>query len=358
MLAPHRELALLLAGTAARRRRSSARIHALAVAANLQAVAAELDRQRLLAILGHRLVEAAATTSAFEALVDDVRRSASLRGMAFEAQTDQVVRALEGSGIDVLRLKGTALSERLYGDPGFRQSHDIDVLVARERLDDSVAALQALGYVRAGGPELPVLQHVLQHPHPEIPDVDLHWRIHWYEDEFARRLLEESSVAADGERLAPATLEFVALLLFYARDGFTGLRFPVDIATFTDVMGSEIDPGEVARIFDRHPDVAVPARAALRVLALLGAYGVGAAGPLSRRQLLAVRVSDWQLENEVDQIVANVHLVDGLLMPPGRVLAFLRMRLLVFESPGANAVHLAKQLARWALALIAIRRRR
>jgi hypothetical protein len=356
MATAHRELALLLAGNADHRRRAQARIAALAAGADADALAAELERQRLLPILGGRLVDGVDAPAGFAELVADARRLATLRGMAFDAHTTRVVRAIDGAGIPVLRLKGTALSERLYGDPGLRQSNDVDVLVARDRLDDAVAALAPLGYAAEPGPRVPVLHHVLVHPEPNTPDVDLHWRVHWYEERFSARLLERSAPGADGERVAAPADELIALLLFYARDGLSGLRFPTDIGALGDAQ--PIDADDLQRVFDAHPEVAVPARAALRAAARLGADGVLPSGTLSRRQGLAVRIGDPALENDVDQLVANVHLVDGLLMPRGELRGFLRRQLGAFDSRAGGLLHLGKLAARWALALgrVALRR--
>jgi hypothetical protein len=355
---PARELAALLAGNAAHREREHAQIAALAAAAEPQALAAELERQRLLPILGGRLVEAIAAPPRLAELVGDARRVATLRGMAFDAHTTRVVRAIDGAGIPVLRLKGTALSARLYGDPGFRQSNDVDVLVPRERLADAVAALSPLGYECEPGPELPVLHHVLTHPEPAHPDVDLHWRIHWYEEAFSARLLERSEPGAGGERVADPADELVALLLFYARDGLSGLRFPTDIGAFGDVLGAAVDRAEVGRVFAAYPEVAVPARAALRAAARLGADGVVPAGALSRRQGLAVRIADPALAADVDQLVANVHLVDGLLMPRGELRGFLRRQRSARDTPAAALLHLGKLAGRWLLALARLALRR
>lgn len=340
---------VLLAGNAAHRRAHRAEIAASAAAATPQALVDELERQRLLPILGARLVEEVGAPAAFADAVEESRRFATLRGIAFEAHTRRVVRAIDAAGIPVLRLKGTALSERLYGDAGLRQSNDVDVLVARERLDDAVAALRPLGYALAPGPALPVLHHVLVHPDPQVLDVDLHWRIHWYEESFSARMLERSVAGADGARVAAPADELVALLLFYARDGFAGLRFPTDIGAFGDV--ERVDPAEVLRVFAAHPEVAVPARAALGAAARLGADGVVPAGRLGARQRIAVGIADPGLENEVDQIVANVHLIDGLLMPPAQIPSFLRRQMRAFDSPAAGLLHLAKLAARWTLAL-------
>ena len=54
-----------------------------------------------------------------------------------------VAQATDAPGIV---LKGPAISDRLYPDPGLRPYNDLDLLVARRALQDAKAALSAIGY--------------------------------------------------------------------------------------------------------------------------------------------------------------------------------------------------------------------
>jgi hypothetical protein len=87
--------------------------------------------------------------------------------------------------------------------------------------------LRAEGYTllddrldRRGRPDL---HHRLEHP--GRPAIDLHWRLHWHEEAFARDLLGRARATGT----IAAADEAAALLLFYARDGFYGLRLAADI---------------------------------------------------------------------------------------------------------------------------------
>ena len=55
-------------------------------------------------------------------------------------------RRTASAGIRILVLKGMALLDDLYPDPGLRPTGDVDVWVARENLDALIAVLTAVGY--------------------------------------------------------------------------------------------------------------------------------------------------------------------------------------------------------------------
>jgi hypothetical protein len=73
---------------------------------------------------------------------------------------------------------------------------------------------------------------------------------------------------------------------------------------------------------------------------------------------MAMRLADWRLAGESDQISATVRLVDGLLAPPNRLRRFVTSRFTPFETVGSNALYFAKTMVRWAAALTSIRRGR
>lgn len=74
-------------------------------------------------------------------------------------------------------------------------------------------ALAPLGWAEACAPvALPPLHRSLRHRDGALPDVEVHWRVHWYETAFARTLLTEGA-KRDGGPL-PAPLELATLLLF------------------------------------------------------------------------------------------------------------------------------------------------
>jgi hypothetical protein len=96
--------------------------------------------------------------------------------------------------------------------------------------------------------------------------------------------------------------------------------------------------------------------------------------PRGRRAALAWRLRNWDQRGDVDQIRANVTLVDGLLTPPSDVGAFVRRHVLtrapfLVEAYGVSpddrwgvarlgAWHAMKTCARYAVALWSLRRGR
>lgn len=69
--------------------------------------------------------------------------SAALVARELPAVAAAIAQATSAPGIV---LKGPAISDRLYPDPGLRPYNDLDLLVARESLEDARAALSAIGY--------------------------------------------------------------------------------------------------------------------------------------------------------------------------------------------------------------------
>jgi putative nucleotidyltransferase-like protein len=93
------------------------------------------------------------------------------------------VEALVAAGIDVLILKGAALTRFYAGDPALRSMRDIDVLVPPDQIESASATLAALGYEPDGigaccvgryaygrSPGWPFVAR-------NAPDVDLHWHV-------------------------------------------------------------------------------------------------------------------------------------------------------------------------------------
>ena len=69
------------------------------------------------------------------------------RNMLLTEHFRQVVRAFTEAGIPVIALKGSMLSEWLYGNINLRQFSDLDLLVPQEKGLDAVAVLDKMGYV-------------------------------------------------------------------------------------------------------------------------------------------------------------------------------------------------------------------
>jgi Uncharacterised nucleotidyltransferase len=322
----------------ARRHVVSQQLDALGAIVDWPLVDHLLRTRRLLPLLGPRLVELAGdkagdefTLSVTEAL-DTGRR----QGVFLQMIAERVTAALADAGIRCRTLKGPALSEALYGDPGRRPSSDIDLLVPRDRLKDAVEVVRGLGYRAPTDPidqrGLPLLHFALIHERGQFPPVELHWRVHWYEGSFAgERLLPPTGELTGGWRPAPID-ELTALLLFYARDGFTDLRLATDLGAWWDSCGASLRPGALDEEIGAYPALArvlvVAAKAAERTVGIPLDRLTECGARLTRRGRIAVRMQAPHPRVSQSQLYAQIGLIDGLLAPPGGFKAFVRRQVL------------------------------
>jgi hypothetical protein len=336
---PEEELILLLCGTVERRRRTAARIEELSRGADYEALAALMSRQLLLPLLGQRLLGTAPSraTPRFRALVDEATAQARRRGVAMEILGAQLLGDLEEAGIAALPLKGAALARELYDDPGLRLANDVDLLVDPAELEAAAGVLVRRGYRaaahRGGGGELPRLHLVLEHERGELPEVELHWRVHWYEEEFSRTMLRRSRLLPGGGRRPQPADELASLLIFFSRDGLTGLRLATDVAAWWDLHEDAVERPLLDPVLREAPQLRAAVSAAANALERLA--GTPAAAMISadersrsRRSLAAVRLANWTVTGDWDQINANLTLVDLLLSPRGGTRSFVRRSLL------------------------------
>ncbi len=333
-----RQLILLSAGTAARRRAMREQAGRLTVEVDWSRLAETLRSRKLLPTMGPRILDLAARRASddFAAAVEQALEAGRRQGAFLQLISLRVVAMLADAGIRCAALKGPLMGEAIYGDPGRRLSSDIDLLVAPEQLQGAVEIVRGLGYeaptdyVQKCG--LPLLHFVLLHEREELPPVELHWRVHWYERSFARERLLPPAVDPLGEwRPAPVD-ELAALLLFYARDGFIDLRLATDLSAWWDVYGAELSPGALDELLGVYPALArvIPAavEVAERMVGLPAAQIVGDAHKLGLRGRMAVRLANPNPHSSRSQLYADMGLIDGLLAPRGGFGAFVRRQLL------------------------------
>jgi hypothetical protein len=366
----HEEAVLLAAATRARRAATAARMQEVLGRVSWPALFDELARQRLVPLLGARILDAA--PSAPETISGAVRAETSAArtaGELTELVTLRIATALESAGIANVPLKGPLLARALHGDAAMRFSRDIDVLVARDDLARSVAALAGLGWRADRHAAAPVLQVRLVSD-AGLPDVELHWRVHWYEREFAARALERSASGPDGVRRLRPEDELVTLLLYHARDGFAGLRHSTDIAAWWDANDVPSRP-LLGAVLDTYPALERALTAGALVLDRVAGVSRGALVGNRPRDPWAVRraarLANPLMRGSPSQIVAEAALVDGMLAPPGARRAVVRRRAFPSASElpadshgrslaGRRAGHQARVLARCAFALVRPRR--
>lgn len=357
---PETRLALLSAGTAGVREASRSEATALIDDLDWAELAGQLRSSRLLPLLGERIVTLADdrapvrfTTAVQVAINDATRRDAYL-----ELITIQLLDALIGAGVPALAVKGPTLGRALYGGPGRRPSGDIDLLVGRDMLGAAVGIAARFGYRRLDPvprkDDLPRLHVRLEHEHGQpMPQLEIHWRLHWYEADFSSDLLDRS--AADREVSArPIPLdEFASLLLFYARDGFSNLRQACDIAAWWDRFATELEPWAIEETIFRYPALDRVLRAAVAVIERV--VGIPSDRLLSPRPLeprvkLATLLANPQGRGAAQQQAADAWLVDWLLTPRGGRRDCIRRQL------KAPAGHDLRLLRRYVLSLLRVAR--
>ncbi len=279
--------------------------------------------------------------------------------------TGRLIEALADANISAIPIKGPLLAQRLLGDPTFRSSQDIDILVSADSLLAAGRALALVGYQAQGGTTSgtpkPLLHSVLVHP--SLSPVELHHRIHWYEHAFSRHLLSTSTARTRATGELSAIDELVSLLLFYARDGLRGLRFPADIAALWDARGNQIETGALGAVARSYPQLRrALVTAAVMAQTLVGLPAEQLLAPANRPSRQALVLSDSALREDPKQAVANVHLVNVLLAEPaGRVPALWRALIRPSAEPverprlrlkrmGRRIGHCLRVLRRFALA--------
>jgi hypothetical protein len=339
---------LLLLASAATAERRSALAGALRGEVDWRELLRIAERQRMVPLVRARLPELlpASPPSEFAEPAARIHDAAAQLARHNELATLRIVAELDGAGIRALPIKGALLARDLYGDAALRQSADVDVLVPREQLGRAAEVLAAIGYAAAAGDEE---LHARMVHSAGLPDVELHWRIHWYGDGFSAAMLAGAEPRGDGSLRAQPEHEYASLLLYWARDGFAGLRLAADVAQWWDRFGDRLPGGAVAALAASHPELARPLTAAAQHAERL--IGVPYAGARSSPPA-AVRLGDWRLGSGDDQIRANVALTDVLLAPPGARRGALRRRL---RRRGAGPLHAVRVAGRWAVALWRVR---
>ncbi len=296
------QLILLSAGTAARRLAMSERVEGLIEDVSWPDLAETLYRRKLLPMLGPRMVELAKgrASEEFGATVEHAIETGRRHGAFLQLVSLRAIAMLADAGIRSIALKGPFLGEALYGDPGRRPSSDIDLLVPPEQLHAAVEVIRDLGYrapidyVYDSG--LPLLHFVLVHDRGELPAVELHWRVHWYEESFASERLLPRVVNPSGDWRPALADELAALLLFYARDGFVGLRLASDLSAWWDAYGADLGPGALDKLMRTYPAlrrvIPVAIRVAEKIVGLPAAEITRDTLQLGLRERMAVRLAN------------------------------------------------------------------
>jgi hypothetical protein len=150
----------------------------------------------------------------------------------------------------------------------------------------------------------------------------------------------------DGVYAATLEDEIIALLLFYQRDAFTGLRFVADIGAWWDTYGTVVRGGSLGPIVGELPELRDPlAASAAMVERVVGAPVTPLLGDMAlrrRRTSWAMHLVDWRLvdarrvaQDPDPRLLADMVLIDMMMTPSGQYWAFARR--CVLQHPAAFA---------------------
>ena len=114
----------------------------------------------------------------------------ALRNALLARELSRLLELFGSAGVPVIPLKGVALAESLYGDPGLRVCSDLDVLVPRHLVREAFGLLLAHGYeredrypVQLGDVDFLVrnsMEYGFRSSPPAFPYLlELHWDIAW-----------------------------------------------------------------------------------------------------------------------------------------------------------------------------------
>lgn len=334
LLEPEEGAALALCATAARRVAEQAELDARLGRVDPERLAAVLAHQRVLALAGGRAAQRGSRGlgERFAAQVNAAREANRRAAIAVELHTLRLLSLLQAEGIAAVPLKGPRMAAAIHGEVDLRTCGDVDLLVAPDHLERAVRVAMSDGYDRP--PEWgrlrdrPEIHYSLGDPGGLLPPLELHWRIDWYGAAFSAHLLDRARGQRVQDRQIDGPEQLAALLVFYARDGFQGLRLAADIAGWWDRFGDPslngvLDP--LAAAFPSIAHVLDAADAACQRLVGIPARALRAGGARRRRRtLVAQRLTNWRLCGSADQLQADITLVDWLLVPTGGQRAYAR----------------------------------
>ncbi len=158
----------------------------------------------------------------------------------------EVTDALRAAGIGFIPLKGFVLSQKIYGDPSFRFTGDVDLLLEPADIEKALSVMEKLGFVPSlfpwpsGEKQKQRLigfrnQFALENPATGL-DVELHWRLFYYpilpSGETDRIVKENlSTIAFQGRtfQVLNPELDLLFLLIHGGMHGWRRLKWLVDV---------------------------------------------------------------------------------------------------------------------------------
>lgn len=175
----------------------------------------------------------------------------------------EILRCYQAEKIDVLAVKGIALSNWIYSDPGLRPMRDIDLLVAKEDLPAAQKILEELGFVADQDHPLPDdFYHLtpMQKERDGLPvSVEVHHNLLPFHTTYplwplARSAGRSRSLQIGGQEVRTLCLEdtlwYLCLHGFRAPLTYEPFRLihVADMVSFVDSFFEEIDWRELERL--------------------------------------------------------------------------------------------------------------
>jgi Uncharacterised nucleotidyltransferase len=210
------------------------------------------DAEQLAPFLGMRVFKGelrVADPAVAERLVAEYRHCAIFNA-SVEVGSQSLGEELARRGIPAVLLKGAALINGVFHDPGARRLTDLDALVPAARWSAVLAAVKAVAGRTFPAPGRAVTLAAFHEVHAEMPGgamVDLHRHLHaWplFRIDHAG-VFERSSPFRDGWNLPDPVDLFVSLGTHAAQDGFVAsFRYVIDALALASLP--EVSAGWVA----------------------------------------------------------------------------------------------------------------
>lgn len=264
-----------------------------------------------------------------------VRRAQTL------ARLDRIAGQFAARDIGWMTIKGTIQAGRLYADPAWRDSADIDLLVSPAQFDAAASALDDLGY-DLHNPPVPktgMVRRAILSPLRDISlcarddhacAVELHRRLFFPDDRRARSIRLQP---APGRIPAPALGPQLALYLILhgANSFWVRLKWLADLAA----LFSKLDPTEIAAIPDLARQACAENSAAASLILLRTVFPFVRLDPL---EAWLARRSGPPVRCRLDHYIGMLNLGrDWRSSPLDNVRMALQSSWLIFEAPATRA---------------------
>ncbi len=185
-------------------------------------------------------------------------RERTMRNLFLFSELRLLVNTLGAADIPLMVLKGMHLAADVYSEVGLREMDDIDVLVPRNKLQETADIMLELGFVSKEPIDIPrwsaVEHHLPRMFSPRNTVVEVHWNITWPQDQYSladldglwdrAQTLDIANVAVQG--LSPEDLLLhLCVHAAYQHMFYTGLRPACDIAAVVKAYGDKLDWAEL-----------------------------------------------------------------------------------------------------------------